>query len=190
MTFIGTSEQIEAKRKAGRKGGAQTAASGQLERTRNLPQTKAAQRAVGLKHAESGHLKRIQNLPQTKAAQRANGLKQMTMINNLPQTQAARIRNGHTQGLKGVASGHLDAVRPKDQGLKNVESGHMQRLATPESRSKGGIIQGPIAGRIAVSSGQLLSIAPSGGRMACHLRWHVNRGIVNPKCELCTKPKE
>jgi hypothetical protein len=28
---------------------------------------------------------------------------------------------------------------------------------------------------------------PIGGIAATHLRWHVNRGIVNPRCPLCNK---
>jgi hypothetical protein len=28
---------------------------------------------------------------------------------------------------------------------------------------------------------------PIGGIAATHLRWHINRGIVNPRCPLCTE---
>jgi hypothetical protein len=74
-------------------GGRMVVESGQLERIRNLPQTKAAQREAGRKNVESGHMERIRNLPQAKAAQREAGKK------------AGRIA---------VESGHLDRVRTKE----------------------------------------------------------------------------
>jgi group I intron endonuclease len=36
-----------------------------------------------------------------------------------------------------------------------------------------------------IDSLHTLEIASLGGRSAAHLRWHVKRGIVNPKCLLC-----
>jgi hypothetical protein len=91
--------------------------SGHLARIRELPQSKAAQRASGLRAVESGqlarittpescakggragiesgHLTRIRELPQTKAAQRANGLKQVARMLELPQTRAAQHAFGH-----------------------------------------------------------------------------------------------
>jgi hypothetical protein len=65
-------------------------------------------------------------------------------------------------------------------GRKAALSGQLLKAA-----EAGGKKQGPIAGKLAVKSGQLLEAASLGGIMTCHLRWHVARGRVSPKCSLC-----
>lgn len=45
-------------------------------------------------------------------------------------------------------------------GLKKAASGYLDTIRTPESCAKG-------------------------GRMAMHIRWHVNRGIVKSDCQCC-----
>ena len=76
-------------------------------------------------------------------------------------------------------------------GRVAVESGQIYKIATPESRAKGG--------RVAAESGQIadlgrtqgrknagiLGLMVTLGRSGNHNRWHVNRGIVKPGCELC-----
>lgn len=113
--------------------------------------------------------------------------------------RAGRLGGIQTQKLYPnlkVGDGHKGG---KTQGRRNVETGHMLRMATPGSRSKGG----KIGGKKAVESGQLASICTpehqsKGGKIqgkrnaesgqlarAGHIRWHVNRTIVNPECEFC-----
>lgn len=87
----------------------------------------------------------------------------------------------------------------REAGLKNVESGHIFKIATHESRSKGG--------SVAVTTGRITSIATpesrrNGGRTAGaknierghlprisalgnHHRWHVTRGIKSVECKHC-----
>lgn len=92
---------------------------------------------------------------------------------------------GYSQGNKNKESGHWDRVRllsnvdisalGKAQGRINVESGHLKRLDQgKKNAAKPGYMNllGKLGGK-------------KGGPAACHLRWHINRGIVNPSCSLC-----
>ena len=109
-------------------------------------------------------------------------------------TTEARARGGRTQGLiqgrKNLESGLLASIwsiggaasgrskSPKKMaahaangerfGRWSVESGHLAALRTPEHQSKAGRAGGKI-----------------GGIAANHLRWHINRNIINPSCKLC-----
>ena len=86
--------------------------------------------------------------------------------------------------------------------ISRVVSSHVARMATPESRSKGGkrvhelyptlaIEGGKLGGKRAVESGQLRRIATpescsKGGVAGTHTRWHVARTDgFNPTCPLC-----
>lgn len=82
-------------------------------------------------------------------------------------------------------------------GFRNVESGQILRLRTPEILSKGGkaairlmsresrsrggrlggLISGPIQGRKNAENGHASRLP--------HLRWHIGRGVINPKCKHC-----
>lgn len=110
------------------------------------------------------------------------------------QSIADKARGGYTQGpiqgpqnvksglwarvvsLGGIASGKSKSEAKQKANAKNgkrfgkwsVESGHLADLRTPEHQSKAGRLGGT-----------------KGGPAANHLRWHVNRNIVNPKCLLC-----
>lgn len=101
-------------------------------------------------------------------------------------------------------------------GRKNVESGHMARMQTHANRAAGGRISGPKTARNKTgihgrSSEQMAADGRKGGRIGGritgrkfkeeglglfavqnqgigpHTRWHVNRGVVNPNCDLCQK---
>lgn len=75
-------------------------------------------------------------------------------------------------------------------GRNNAKSGHLQKIS-----SSGGKVSGKISGRKNAESGHCARIAALGGAVAgkktglrnCHLRWHVNRGIISQTCELCLK---
>jgi len=115
--------------------GRKNSESGQLDRIRELPQTKVAQREngrnQGRKNVESGHLARITKLPQTKAAQREIGRKNVESghlakarkkIISDPEWhkkggQAAFLKFGNPATSKGVVKGG------RAGGRKMVESG-------------------------------------------------------------------
>lgn len=112
-------------------------------------------------------------------------------------------RLGCRQGRKNVESGFLAKLRtPEHQsaaakvsGSKAAETGRIQAVG----RKYGGKVPieactrgGAIAGKIAVENGQLEKarkvVTPAKiGHLfkANHIRWHVNRNIINEHCELC-----
>lgn len=69
-------------------------------------------------------------------------------------------------------AGRLGGLARKEQGLT-------------EMCRAGGKTQGKVQGPKNVESGLLRRICSDGGKMATHIRWHVNRGIYSKKCELC-----
>ncbi len=115
------------------------------------------------------------------------------------------IVGGKVAGRKAAESGQIQRAgvlgrkknmengQPFRLGRHNVESGHLAKLRTPEHQAKagriggklGGKTQGPIQGRKNADSGLLAKICANGGRAASHLRWHVNRSVINPNCTLC-----
>jgi hypothetical protein len=179
-----------ARSEIGRISGRKSVESGHLDRIRNLPQTKAAQSQQGRKNVESGHLRRIRNLPQTKAALGELARKRaesgyMVRISNLPQAKAAQRETGR----KHVESGHIQALG-RLYGRAMAENGELDRIRNlPQSKAayrEGGKIGGKIAGKTAVETGQLALIQTSDNQSkGRHMRWHANRGIVNPNCEWC-----
>jgi hypothetical protein len=82
---------------------------------------------------------------------------------------------GRINGLKNVESGQIQELG-RVQGRKNSESGHMQRIG-----KIGGAVVGPIQGRKNVENGHLAQARTT----ALHIRWHINRGVINPHCEFC-----
>lgn len=166
--------------------------SGELDRIRQLAQTKEAQRLNGKRNVENGHLSRIIN-------------------------QEIRRRGGRTSGNNNVISGHLAKIRtPEHQkaagriaGRKAVESGQIQKLARDQIHAqklnRTGIYAPGVCsagGRKAVenklgihATGFDLSKAGRkggsiGGRLGApimnHNRWHLARGISRPDiCKLC-----
>jgi hypothetical protein len=144
-------EQLSAAgRKGGRTSGRMNVENGHMDRMRELPQTKAAQRKSGRRNVETGHLSRIRELPQTKAGQRKNGCKQLARAWGLPQTKAAQRRNG----------------------LKAVETGQLARILELPQTKAAHLRNGRIRGRKSAEDGTLAR--------ALHTRWHVNRNIVSP----------
>lgn len=108
------------------------------------------------------------------------------------------VKNGHLKSMAGKAAEWRDANPEAAMaicrkggrigGRKNVESGHLARI-----QAMGGRIQGPIQGRKNVASGHWDRIrhhlTTEDGPKGNHIRWHVNRGIVNPDCPLCVADK-
>ena len=96
--MAGHQAKVRAGRIGGRISGRRAVESGQLDAIRNLPQTKAAQKAIGRRNAESGHLARIRALPKTKAAQREAGRKsaESGQLTDARRIMLERGRNGTT----------------------------------------------------------------------------------------------
>jgi len=128
---------------------------------------------------ESGLLARIQ-VEGAAAGGRANG-----PIQGLKNVESGQLRSVCAKGgHAAVESGHLNGVRAaggRTSGKRNVESGLLAKIRTPESCAKGGRTRG----KQSIITGFLQAICAKGGRASNHLRWHVNRGIVNPECSLC-----
>lgn len=104
-------------------------------------------------------------------------------------TEAER-RAGRVNGRRAVENGQWEKCRllgsiaggrvvGKIQGPKNVESGHLARIRE-KGRTSGVMARnGHIQGIKNVTNGTLA--------LGRHNRWHLWRGIVNPRCELCQK---
>ena len=125
------------------------------------------------------------------------------------------MNRGRVRGarLGGLVSGRRKAEIPgrmaamgRVQGRRNASNGHLVAIAS---------IGGRIGGRANVTSGQIAALGRSGvgGRIGglvggrttkergvgffaqevrgvgLHVRWHVNRGIINPQCALCKSTK-
>ena len=92
-------------------------------------------------------------------------------------TQLGSYLGGITQGNRNRESGWIQTIGRR-QGKKNAESGHVLKIRTPESTRKGGLAT-PVEHKITI------------GLRGLHNRWHVARGISNPKkCVLCAKELE
>lgn len=89
-------------------------------------------------------------------------------------TPEVKQATGRAQGLKNKESGHARLLG-SIQGRRNVESGHIQALGRS---GIGGRIGGRIGGQRHVESGHAARLP--------HLRWHVNRNIINENCPFCT----
>jgi hypothetical protein len=111
---------------------------------------------------------------------------------------------GKKGGMVNVESGHISRlgksgvggkIGGKIAGRKAVESGQLARIRTRDSCSRGGKTQGERmvkSGHLArIRSRMMLGTAYKESRVwsmakALHTRWHVNRGVVNPQCPLCS----
>jgi hypothetical protein len=92
-------------------------------------------------------------------------------------TQLGSHLGGITQGKRNRESGWIQTIGRR-QGRKNAKSGHIHKIRTPESTRKGGLAT-PIDRKITM------------GLRGLHNRWHVERGISNPKkCAICAKELE
>jgi hypothetical protein len=107
------------------------------------------------------------------------GIHGLSEAERLENCRKGGLVQGPIQGKKLVESGHLERIRNLPQtkiALRRVGLAAVKRIydsgyrgdptgiATTESRKKGAEIGGPI------------------GR---HVRWHVNRGMFNLKCDHC-----
>lgn len=125
---------------------------------------------------------------------------------------AGASEGGRLGGLKSVElrigvharSPEKRAEDSRKAGRKNVESGHLARLRTHEHQVAAARAGGKIGGKVKSAAKTAarrkckengtgifaLGIAAKAGRKSAplnnHTRWHVNRGIVNPACELCS----
>lgn|SRR5690348_2135637 len=105
----------------------------------------------------------------------------MTSEEQIESGRRLGLKYGHIQGLRNVASGHLDSIRKLVHAIQK-RNGHLAKI-----QSLGGKIQGPVLGRIAVESGQLERIRTREHQQyAAHCRWHSERS--NPKCSFCFPP--
>ena len=89
-------------------------------------------------------------------------------------------------GPKSPPSAWLEAQR---DGA--VKGGRLGALAQPrEAKVKGGRIVGrknAENGAGFCAPGAAVKAGRIGGRTKSHIRWHVNRGVMNPNCALCTE---
>lgn len=113
------------------------------------------------------------------------------------------VLGGKIGGRKNVLSGHLKSISSKGGQAAGLINGRLNGLilarlkkgvCDPKIASKGGQLGGPVSGRIAVSTGQLASLRTpqhqsAAARVSNHIRWHINRNTVNPKCSLCNERK-
>jgi hypothetical protein len=159
---------------------------------------------AGQKSIENGHIQRLGRIygpiqgPKNRDSGLANRLGktygaingaiaaksgQLELARQSPKTKTAQ----REVGRKCLESGQLDRIRqsPKAKeaqsksGRRNVESGHLASIRTFEGSSKGG----KMGGRS--KSSEKLAACALNFRVASHKRWHVNRQIINPSCELC-----
>jgi hypothetical protein len=76
-------------------------------------------------------------------------------------------------------------------GKNNVESGHLQKIS-----SIGGKVAGALAAKRNVESGHMSAVGKkygglnkeehvAGSKRYLHIRWHVNRNIINSSCQYC-----
>ena len=106
---------------------------------------------------------------------------------------------GKIGGRTNVNSGHLKSISSKGGSAGGPSNGKKNGLVLAQQgrgicaagmASKGGKVGGPKAGRIAVDSGQLNSLRTfehqsKASQSSNHIRWHLNRNIINPSCRLC-----
>lgn len=124
-----------------------------------------AGRAQGLKNARvPGFLSRIGRLGSREDKVRAGRLGGKVAVESgrlaLLRTTEHQIEAGKAAGALAVRSGQIQELV-----RRNAENGHLERITTRESCSKG-------------------------GQMTNHLRWHVKRDRVNPRCLLCCLAEE
>jgi hypothetical protein len=162
--------------------GAKNVENGHLARIRPDPEVNRIQ---GRKNVENGHLTRIRTREVCVKGGLAGGKAAFA--------SGALARNSALAGQKNLESGWAAEL-----GRRAVESGQLRNVTTPESCAKGGRIGGIIAGQIAIQSGRLMQMCVLGGRKhigtghlnkigrrGVHVRWHTNRDVVNPNCNLC-----
>lgn len=93
-----------------------------------------------------------------------------------PSLQACRI-----SGRKAVESGQLRAICAKGGSVGGRINARNLVAWCKNNGQPWGKIQGPILARDAVESGRIFKI----GKHGLHVRWHVQRNIINPKCQEC-----
>jgi hypothetical protein len=96
------------------------------------------------------------------------------------QPRAVKVANGRRRGRQAFESGFLASISSKG-GQANIKNGHARAL-------------GLKYGRLSVENGRLSRMLElpqtkegqsKNMRSVCHIRWHVNRSIINPDCALC-----
>jgi len=98
-------------------------------------------RLQGQQNVENGHLEKIRELPQTKAAQRRTGL--VYGQRNAENGLLTRIApaGGRVQGSANAQNGHMAKIG-RIQGRKAMKNGQLAAITTLETCSKGGRTQG------------------------------------------------
>jgi hypothetical protein len=89
---------------------------------------------------------------------------------------------GRISGSKAAASGQIQALGYV-QGRLNVENGHLDSIRSLANQVKGG----RVSGKNRVESGHMAKIqTPENRAKANHVRWHINRNVLNPNCSFCS----
>jgi hypothetical protein len=117
-------------------------------------------------------------------------------------TSEATRQKLRVNGIRMNNEGYLDRMRSREAsikgGRKTAALGHLKKVCVKGGASVPLAVRrknGAIAGKIAKETGRIHTIATpeslvKGGRAAMkiinHNRWHRDRRIVNPKCELCS----
>jgi hypothetical protein len=94
-------------------------------------------------------------------------------------------------GIHSSEYGDVCRENSKRSGLKNVESGHLQNIS-----SAGGKVAGVLVGKRNVESGYMSELGKKfgglnkeehvvGSKRYLHIRWHINRNVINPSCQYC-----
>lgn len=115
-----------------------------------------------------------------------------------PQTKEGSVKGGKTGGRKNVESGWASQLGKKYGGLVCA---HLENFRTPERQKERAKKGGQRAAEVNVKSGWAdklgriygpinarkipLEVKIQGFMKGRHIRWHVKRNIVNPKCSLC-----
>ncbi len=174
-----------AKIRGGQRSGRKAVESGQLDNMRKLPQTKEAHRrngkALGREAVDSGRLARLRTVEHQVIAASAAGRcavenqKGIFAVDSQGQLIFDRHIIGLISGQKHAALKTGVCGRSPEQMRIDGRKGGFARAAsmTPEERSE----RGRFLGRKNIDSGHIYKLN--------HLRWHINRGIVNPNCKLC-----
>ena len=93
------------------------------------------------------------------------------------------LKQGPIQGAANVASGQIERIRIES------EEARLRWARSDENRAamrEIGSIQGPKVDFSKIKTPESLRLGGLvGGPIGRHVRWHVNRGILNLKCDLC-----
>jgi hypothetical protein len=115
--------------------------------------------------------------------------------------EVARI-GGYTQGVINAQKGLGVCGRSPQQRIKDARKGNLAlsgAVRAAGGRTAGRLTKAKGIGIFGMTRDQRIEVARKGGSLggalgqqrggpkSRHVRWHSNRGIINPKCEFCRK---